>query len=129
MNRIPILIADEHAQVRAQISTRLRREADFEIVGLVDSGAAAIDTANETHPRIILMDPALQDGLGLETIRRLRAEQPNAEIVVLTAFTDTAQKIALTNLGVRFILNKGIESYKLVEQLHKAADCTYSPRP
>ena len=129
MKRIPILIADEHLQVRAQISARLRREADFEIVGLADTGFAAVHAANETHPSIILIDPALRDGMGLDAIRRLRAEQPNAEIVVLTAYTDTAQKIELTNLGVRFILNKGIESKNLVEQLRKAADSSSSSHP
>lgn len=124
MERISILIADEHLQVRTQVLARLNREADFKIVGLADTSASAVRTANETHPRLILIDPIMSDGLGLDAIRRLRAELPDAAIVVLTAFTDTAQKIELEKMGVRFILNKGIESYKLVEMLHSAANCT-----
>lgn len=121
MERIPILIADEHLQVRAQVLARLNRENDLDIVGLADNSSAAVLRANETHPRLILIDPMMSDGLGLDAIRRLRAALPNTEIVVLTAFTDTAQKIELGKMGVRFILNKGIESYKLVEVLRLAA--------
>jgi DNA-binding NarL/FixJ family response regulator len=51
-------------------------------------------------------------------------ELPDAVVVILTAVSDTAQTIALKNLGVRFILNKGIESYKLLQVLHQAAGRT-----
>lgn len=121
MERIPILIADEHLQVRTRVLERLEREADFYIVGVASDSSSAVQTASETHPRIILIDPMMRDGLGLDAIRRLRLENPEAAIVVLSAFTDTAQKIELEKLGVRFILNKGIESYKLVETLQHAA--------
>lgn len=121
MERIPILIADEHLQVRTRVLERLEREADFTIVGVASDSSSAVRTANETHPRIVLIDPMMRDGLGLDAIRRLGLERPEAVIVVLSAFTDTAQKIELEKLGVRFILNKGIESYKLVEILQYAA--------
>lgn len=124
MERIPILIADEHLQVRTQVLARLNRENDFEIVGLADTSSSAVLKANETQPRVILMDPMMSDGLGLEAIRRLRTVLPNSEVIILTAFTDTAQKIELGKMGVRFILNKGIESYKLVEVLRLAASST-----
>jgi DNA-binding NarL/FixJ family response regulator len=121
MERIPILIADEHVQVRTQVLARLNREAAFNIVALADDSASAVRCAHETHPRIVLIDPMMTDGLGLDAIRRLRADLPDTVIVVLAAFTDTAQKIELDKLGVRFILNKGIESHNLVEVLHNAA--------
>lgn len=121
MERIPIVIADEHLQVREQVSARIKRENSFDIVGLADNSSAAVLRANETHPRLVLIDPMMSDGLGLEAIRRLRTVLPNTEIIVLSAFTDTAQKIELGKMGVRFILNKGIESYKLVEVLRLAA--------
>lgn len=121
MERIPILIADEHISLRTLVWQRLNREPDLNIVALADDGASTLARALETQPRVILIDPLMSDGSGLETIRRLRIQVPNAVIVVLTAFTDTAQKIELDKLGVHFILNKGIESYKLVEMLHTAA--------
>lgn len=121
VNQIPILIADEHVQVRTRVLERLARESEFTIVGIADDSSSAVRRANETHPRIILIDPRMRDGLGLDAIRQLRLENPETVIVVLSAFTDTAQKIELEKLGVHFILNKGIESYKLVETLQNAA--------
>jgi DNA-binding NarL/FixJ family response regulator len=121
MERIPIVLADDHLQVRTQVLGRLEREADLTIVGLADSSATVVSCALATHPRIVLIDPMMGDGMGLDAIRRLRAELPDTAIVVLTAFTDTALKIELGKMGVRFILNKGIESYKLVQLLHEAA--------
>ena len=121
MERIPIVIADDHLQVRTQILARLSREADFAVVGLADNSAATVACANATRPQILLIDPMMGDGLGLDAIRQVRSNVPEAAVVVLTAFTDTAQKIELEKLGVRSILNKGIESYRLVEALHQAA--------
>lgn len=121
MERIPILIADDHLQVRTLVLARLARETDFAIVGLTDNSAATVACANATHPQILLIDPMMGDGMGLDAIRQVRANVPGTAVVVLTAFTDTAQKIELEKLGVRSILNKGIESYRLVEELHLAA--------
>lgn len=132
MERIPILLADEHVQVRTQVLARLSREDAFCIVALANDSASAVRGANETHPRIVLIDPMMTDGMGLDAIRRLRSDLPDTVIVVLTAFTDTAQKIELDKLGVRFILNKGIESHNLVQVLHTAANWTNGnsrPRP
>ncbi|MDL1896622.1 response regulator transcription factor [Anaerolineae bacterium CFX7] len=121
MERIPIVIADDHLQVRTQIMARLSRETDFAIVGLADNSAATVACASATHPRIVLIDPMMGDGMGLDAIRQVRSNVPDAAIIVLTAFTDTAQKIELEKLGVRSILNKGIESHRLVEEIHRAA--------
>jgi DNA-binding NarL/FixJ family response regulator len=121
MEQIPILIADEHSQVRTQVLERLGRERDFKIVGVATDSSSVVRGAQVTQPRIVLIDPMMKDGLGLEAIRQLRATLPDVVVVVLCAVTDTAQRIELERLGVRFILNKGIESYKLVQLLHDAS--------
>src|SRR5581483_10485125 len=115
MEHIPIVIADDHPQVRAQVLARLNREADFDVVALADNSTSAVASAIATHPKVVLIDPMMRDGMGLDAIRRLHAALPNTAIVVLSAFTDTAQKIELGKMGVRFILNKGIESNKLID--------------
>ena len=121
MEPIPLLIADEHTHDRTRVLGRLEREAVFKIVGVANDSSSAVHMAHQTHPRIVLIDPMMRDGLGLDAIRRVREENPQAAVVVLSAFTDTAQKIELEKLGVHFILNKGIESYKLVQALRDAA--------
>jgi DNA-binding NarL/FixJ family response regulator len=121
MERIPILIADEHLQVRKQVLARLERELVFSVVGLADDSSSTVRLANETRPRLILIDPVMRDGLGFDALRHLRSNLPDSTIIVLTAVTDTARKIEFEKMGIRFIVEKGIESYKLVEILRAAA--------
>src|SRR5581483_11923463 len=124
MERIPILLADCHLNVRAHILARLEREPAFAIVGVTETSRDTIAGVEATHPSILLIDPSMRDGNGLDAIRAIRAASPDTTVVVLSAFTDTAQKIELEKMGVRSILNKGIESYQLINTLRAAAQQT-----
>ncbi|MGE5139081.1 MAG: response regulator transcription factor [Rudaea sp.] len=121
MDAIRILLADDHPAVRAQIRKRLAHEPDFAIVGEADCSASAVDCARELKPDIVLIDPMMQDGLGLNATRQIAALSQATAVVVLTAFSDTAQTIELRRAGTRHILNKGIESSRLVEVLRGIA--------
>ena len=119
MNSIRILLADDHPGVRAQIRARLSHEPHFEIVGEAESSAQAVECALSLKPHVVLIDPMMRDGLGIEATRQIAARLPATAVVVLTAFADTAQQIELRKAGTRYILNKGIESQRLVEILHQ----------
>ncbi|MGB8644919.1 MAG: response regulator transcription factor [Anaerolineae bacterium] len=117
MESIRILLVDDHASVRARIRDRLCHETDFEIVGEAETSAQAIECALALRPHIVLIDPMMRDGLGLEATRQIATRLPDTAVVVLTAFADTAQMIELRKAGTRYILNKGIESRRLVDIL------------
>ncbi len=119
MEPIRILLADDHAGVRAQIRMRLSHEPAFEIVAEAEDSARAVECAMLLKPHIVLIDPMMRDGLGLDATRQIASRLPDTAVVVLTAFTDTAQRIELRKAGTRYILNKGIESQRLVEILHE----------
>jgi NarL family two-component system response regulator LiaR len=122
MKRIRILIADDHLIVRAQVFARLTREPDFEVVALADNSLQAVESALATRPDLILYDPLMNDGMGWDALKHLRAQLPETPVVILTAFTDTAQRIELRKLGIVRILNKGIESRHLIQFLRETAD-------
>lgn len=117
MSQIRILLADDHAGVRAQIRARLSHEASFVIIGEADNSTLAVECALAAKPHVVLIDPMMRDGLGLEATRQIAARLPKTAVIVLTAFADTAQRIELRKAGTRYILNKGIESQHLVEIL------------
>lgn len=114
---IRILLADDHMKVRAQIRARLSHEPGFVIIGEAENSAQAVECALAARPDIVLIDPMMQDGLGLEATRQIASRLPETAVVVLTAFADTAQCIELRKAGTRQILNKGIESQRLVQAL------------
>jgi DNA-binding NarL/FixJ family response regulator len=117
MDKIRILLADDHINVRNQVRARLSRESDLEVVGEASSSAQAIEYALVSRPHVILIDPMLRDGLGLKALRQITGYLPQTAIVVLTAFADTALQLDLRKIGVRCILTKGVHSQELLDTL------------
>lgn len=114
---IRILLADDHQNVRSQMRLRLVRERDFQVVAEAANSTQAVERAKALNPHIALIDPMMQDGLGLQTVRWIGDHLPQTAVVVLTAVADTALQIELRKMGVRRILNKGIASPDLISIL------------
>lgn len=119
--KIRILLADDHPQVRGQLVARLRRESDFEVVGVAVDSFQTLQEARSEQPDLLLIDPMMRDGLGLATLRQLRANLPNMIVVVLTAVVDTTLNIQLQEMGIKHILAKGVLSSRLLSELRTAA--------
>ena len=121
MEKTKIVLIDSHDLARKQIAKVLRREPAFNVVGEVNNSNEGFVAAYVKRPDIVLIDPIMPDGLGLEVVRRIATELPGIAQVVLIAVLDTATKIELQNLGVRRILTKDIGSKVLVEALREVA--------
>ena len=117
---IRILLADDHTQVREQLTARLIREADFELVGVAVNSFQALQKAQLHEPDLLLIDPMMRDGLGVATLRQLHASLPNMIVVVLTAVVDTTLKIRLKDMEMEHILSKGIPTSELLGELRSA---------
>jgi len=120
-SKIRILLADDHLQVRGKLAARLRQESDFEVVGVTTNSIQTLQEAQAKQPDLLLMDPMMRDGLGLATLRQLRANLPNMIVVVLTAVVDTTLNIQLQEMGIKHILAKGVLSSRLLSELRAAA--------
>ena len=98
--KIRIVLADDHPQVQKQLQVRLRRESDFDVVGVVVNSAQILKEIYEIKPDLLLIDPMMRDGLGLATLRQIYQHLPKTAIVVLTAFVDTALAVQLREIGI-----------------------------
>lgn len=127
VNKIRILLADDHHLVREQLAIRLRREADFEIVGTASSSRETYQETQATHPQILLIDPLMRDGLGFATLRQVHTSFPELVIVVLTAYVDTALNMRFQEMGIQYVLTKGIVSSQLLAELRAAYASTDFP--
>ena len=83
---IRVLCVDDHRIVRDGIALIIARETDMEVVGLAATGEDAIQIFKRERPDITLMDLRLGTMSGLEAIRAIRREDPQARIVVLTMY-------------------------------------------
>jgi NarL family two-component system response regulator LiaR len=83
---IRILVADDHAVVRKGIRAMLEIVPDIEVAGEAVDGREAVSEVNQLQPDVILMDLVMPEMDGIEAIRCIKANQPEARILVLTTF-------------------------------------------
>ena len=111
-----ILLADDHVEVQKQLEARLKRESDFDVVGVTVNSIQTLQEASSKHPDILLIDPMMRDGLGLASLRQICSALP-VKIIVLTAFVDTELKIELNKMKINKIFVKGILFSQLLLEL------------
>ena len=83
-----ILICDDQAVIRDGLELLLNLEKDFQVVGLAQDGAQAIDLAAEKSPDLVLMDLKMPGLNGIEATRQIRSRFPQIKILVLTTYDD-----------------------------------------
>ena len=81
---IKVLLADDHALVRAGIRSLLNAMDEVEVVAEASSGEEAIELATSSHPDVVLMDIAMKGITGLEAAARMRDRNPEVRVVILS---------------------------------------------
>jgi DNA-binding NarL/FixJ family response regulator len=84
MEKIRLLVVDDHPVVRAGLCALLSAQPDMEIVGEASDGAAAVEHALELRPDVVVMDITMQDMSGLVATREIRKRLPQTQVLVLT---------------------------------------------
>lgn len=84
MEKIKVLVADDHTILRQGIKALLDNQEGIEVVGEAKDGREAIKTIEEVFPDVILMDIAMPGLNGLEATRRIKKKFPKIKVVVLT---------------------------------------------
>lgn len=121
MKSIRVLIVDDHEIVREGLQTLLAEEPDFEVVGAAGDGAVAVDLAEKTAPDVILMDLVMPGLDGIEAIRRIHNQNPQARVLVLTTFADDQRVREAIQAGATGYLLKDVLKADLLRALRDAA--------
>jgi DNA-binding NarL/FixJ family response regulator len=120
---IRVLIVDDHAVVRGGLQRLLGGVADFEVVGAVADGLAAVAAAAQQCPDVVVMDLSMPLVDGVEATRRLRTVAPEARVVVLTSTFDRARIADAIEAGAVGFLLKDADPDALVRRIRIAARC------
>lgn len=121
MSSIRVLIVDDHEIVREGLQTLLAEETDFEVVGMTGDGAAAVALAEAKKPDVIVMDLVMPGLDGIEVTRRIRSNNPEARVLVLTTFADDQRVREAIQAGAIGYLLKDILKADLLRALRDAA--------
>jgi len=103
---IRVLVADDHPVVRHGLCTMLEIEDDIVVVGRAADGEEAVLQARETRPDIILLDVQMPNVDGIEALRRIRADNPEARVIVLTTYRNEDYIFPSLEAGARGYLLK-----------------------
>ena len=99
MDKIRLLVADDHAIMRDGIRALVGLHEDIEIVGEAATGQEAIAKAQELMPDVIIMDIAMPGLDGLEATRRILKANPKAKVLVLSQYDDKEYIISAIKAG------------------------------
>ena len=100
---IKVLIADDHAIVRAGLRTLITSEKDLELVGEATGGLEAIEKVEQLSPDVLVLDISMPDKDGIDVLRTLKGEKKSCAILVLTVHEDDALLREAVRLGAAWL--------------------------
>ena len=120
MNRIKVLIADDHRLTRTALRNIFAVASDMEIAGEATNAEEVFARVQDTNPDVIVLDVNMPGKDGLEILRQLRSEGNNIPIVILTLFPPERFKQAAMQSGATNFLSKDCNPDDLLEAVRKA---------
>lgn len=121
MNKLRVLLADDHEMMREGLKLLVNRQTDMECVGEADNGRAAVALARKLKPDIVVMDISMPEINGLKATERLRTLCPEIKVLTLTRHAAGAYLRKLLKAGASGYLLKKSAPGELVLAIRAVA--------
>ncbi len=121
MDKIRILIADDHPVVREGLAGMLAGQPGFEVIGLAADGDTAVKLHGSLAPDVTLMDLRMPGLDGVGAIKAINAQQPSSRIIVLTTYDSDADILRAIEAGATGYLLKDAPREELFRAIRAAA--------
>jgi len=121
MERIRVLIVDDHAVVRQGLRTFLESEEDIEVVGEASDGEEAVQKAQELSPDVVLMDLVMPGMDGITATQRIGEVSPNSPVLALTSFSEDDKVFPAIKAGAKGYLLKDVPAEDLGRAIRSLA--------
>jgi DNA-binding NarL/FixJ family response regulator len=118
---IRVLLAEDHAVVRAGLERLLATTEDIEVVAGAEDGAQAVELAAEHRPDVILMDISMPNLNGVEATKKIVEANEEVQVVVLTSFGEREQIVAALDAGAVGYLLKDADPEEVIRGVRAAA--------
>jgi DNA-binding NarL/FixJ family response regulator len=113
MQKITILVADDHTLIREMWIMTLHTEPDFEVIAETGSGEEAIELARQLKPEIVLMDINLPGMNGIEATQQIRKSSPDSKIVAISLHTHPMYARKMMKMGAMGYVSKSSSSAEM----------------
>ncbi|HET7624911.1 MAG TPA: response regulator transcription factor [Verrucomicrobiae bacterium] len=120
MQKITVLLADDHTVVRQGLRALLAAEGDIEIVGEAGDGRQAVQMVKKLMPDVAVMDIAMPQLNGLEATRQITHTVPSTKVLVLSSYSDDEYVQQLTEAGAAGYLIKQTAANELLKAIREA---------
>jgi DNA-binding NarL/FixJ family response regulator len=114
-----ILLAEDHAAVRAGLAAFFEAQDDFEVVATAADGREAVALAGELAPDFVLMDIRMPLLDGIEATRLIKAARPETRVILLSAYEQDDLVEAGAAAGAESFMLKGVPGAELVAAIRK----------
>jgi DNA-binding NarL/FixJ family response regulator len=129
-DRIRVLSVDDHALLREGIAMIISHQPDMVLVSQASGGKEAIQQYREHQPDVTLMDLRMPDLSGIDALLAIRAEFPQARIIILTTFEGDVEVQRALEAGACAYLLKSIPPRELVQVIRQVhASKSVEPGP
>ena len=118
---IRVVLAEDHAVVRAGLEQLLATTEDIEVVAGAEDGAQAVELAAEHRPDVVLMDISMPNLNGIEATKKIVESNEDVQVVVLTSFGDREQIVAALDAGAVGYLLKDADPEEVIRGVRAAA--------
>lgn len=123
--RIRVVIADDHAVVRAGLRSLLGTEADIIVIGEADNGLIALQMAKDLVPDVLIVDMEMPGLRGTEVARHLRADRSSVRVLMLSAYTSQQYVLGILGSGAAGYLLKEEAPDNLVDAVRRVCSGGY----
>ena len=117
MDKIKVMLVEDHVLVREGTRELLDREEDLQVVAEAGDGEEAVQLAAEHRPDVVIMDIAMPRLNGLEATRQIKAAYPAIVVLVLTAYDDDQYIFAFLEAGAAGYVLKDVSTNDLIEAI------------
>ena len=121
MNKLRILLAEDHETIRDGLKLLVGSQPDMEVVGEADNGRVAVQLAQQLLPDVAVMDVSMPELNGLQATKRLKQQCPRVKVLALTRHTDAGYLQQLLQAGASGYVLKQSKSVELLRAIRAVA--------
>ncbi|KKF57585.1 response regulator transcription factor [Streptococcus uberis] len=121
MDKIKVILVDDHEMVRLGLKSFLNMQKDVEVIAEASNGRQGIELALELKPDVLVMDLVMPELGGVEATLEILKEWPEAKILVLTSYLDNEKIYPVIDAGAKGYMLKTSSAAEILNAIQKVA--------